>query len=145
MADRSGRPAGLLLNWGPVAIYVLLIFYVSSMSNPPGVPPIANFDKLIHFGEYGLLGLLLGRALGLARLKKRYWAIFAVSLMIGASVAGADEHYQGAVSGREKSLADFLADVLGLLAALTVLRVWAVRGKKSDLAAANGRAGSGRD
>jgi len=127
MADGRIRPSGLLLMWGPVAIYVLLIFYVSSMSNPPGVPPVRHFDKLIHFMEYGMLGFLLGRAMGLTSLHKRYWAVFVASLAIGACVGVADETYQGTVQGREKSLADFLVDVFGLLAASIVLRSWATR------------------
>ena len=130
MADRRGRPGGLLLIWGPVAIYVLLIFCVSSLSNPPGVPPVPHFDKLVHFMEYGLLGFLLGRALGLARLGKRYWVVFVASMVIGACVGVADEHYQGTVAGREKSLGDFLVDVAGLLVASMVLRAWAVRRRK---------------
>jgi VanZ family protein len=127
MVDGRSRPGGLLLMWGPVAIYVLLIFYVSSISNPPGIPPVKHFDKLIHFMEYGMLGFLLGRAMGLTRLRKRYWAVFVASLLIGACVGVADETYQGTVQGREKSLADFLVDVFGLLAASIVLRAWAKR------------------
>jgi VanZ family protein len=127
MADGRGRPRGLLLMWGPVAIYVLLIFYVSSMSDPPGVPPVPHFDKLVHFMEYGMLGFLLGRAMGLTGLRTRYWAVFVASLFIGACVGVADEHYQGTVAGREKSLADFLVDVAGLLVASMMLRAWAKR------------------
>jgi len=132
MIDGRGRPRRLLLMWGPVAIYVLLIFYVSSMSNPPGIPPIAHFDKLVHFMEYGMLGLLLGRAMGLTGLRKRYWAVFVVSLVFGACIGAADEHYQGTVAGREKSLADFLVDVAGLLVASMMLRAWAKRWGKDS-------------
>jgi VanZ family protein len=113
--------------WGPVAIYVLLIFYLSSMSDPPGVPPVPHFDKIVHFCEYGLLGFLLGRAMGLTRYRKRYWMVLAASLLLGALVGVTDEHYQGTVTGREKSLADFLADLAGLIAASVLLRVWARR------------------
>lgn len=138
MAEAKGRTRGLLLLWGPVAVYVLLIFYVSSMSNPPGVPPVTHFDKLVHFTEYGLLGFLLGRALGLTRRKKGYWVVLAVWMVLGACVAGADECYQGTVEGREKSLADFLADVTGLLAGLVILRVMATRGGGSSPGKADG-------
>lgn len=130
MAEGRGRPGGLILNWGPVAIYILLIFYASSLSKPPGLPATPHVDKIVHFCEYGMLGLLLGRAMGLARLGKRYWFIFALSLLLGASVGVADETYQGTVAGREKSVADFIADVTGLVAASIVLRLWATRGAR---------------
>jgi len=97
------------------------------MSNPPGIPLVNHFDKLVHFMEYGMLGFLLGRAMGLTKLRKRYWAVFVASLVIGACVGVVDETYQGTVQGREKSLADFLADVFGLLVASIVLRAWAKR------------------
>jgi VanZ family protein len=124
----GGASRGRLITlWGPVAIYVLLIFYVSSMSNPPGVPPIRHFDKLIHFCEYGLLGALLGRALGLTGLRQGYLAVALASLAIGAFVGMADETYQGTVAGREKSAADFAFDLAGILTSLLLLRAWASR------------------
>jgi VanZ family protein len=129
----GGRRSGKIITlWGPVAIYVLLIFYVSSMSNPPGVPPIRHFDKLIHFCEYGLLGVLLGRALGLTGLRRSYLAVTLASFAIGACVGLADETYQGTVAGRDKSAADFAFDLVGILTALLVLRIWASRrGRRS--------------
>lgn len=132
MVERRGRPGGILLLWGPVAIYVLLIFYASSLSNPPGIPPVPHFDKLVHFMEYGLLGFLLGRALGLRRRRKGYWAVFVASMALGACVGMADEYYQGTVAGREKSLADLLMDIAGLLGGLLLPRMWALRGRAAS-------------
>ncbi len=128
MSSGARRLGKILALWGPVAVYVLLIFYVSSMSNPPGVPPIKHFDKLIHFCEYGLLGTLLGRALGLTRLRRGYLAVALASFVIGACVGLADEAYQGTVAGRERSAADFAFDLTGIATALLLLRAWAVRG-----------------
>ena len=127
MSDNKRRPAGVIFLWGPVAIYVLLIFYASSLSDPPGVPPLPHFDKLIHFFEYGLLGFLLGRALGLMGRKGGYLALAAASLAIGAGVGMADEYYQGTIAGRDRSLADFLVDLVGLLFSLFLLRTLAAR------------------
>lgn len=132
MSSARSGPGKIVLLWGPVAIYVLLIFYVSSMSNPPGVPPIRHFDKLIHFVEYGVLGILLGRALGLTRLKQGYLAVVLASLVLGAFVGMADETYQGTVVGRHKSAADFAFDLVGILTALLLLRAWAARGRNRD-------------
>jgi VanZ family protein len=129
--DGLRRRGGLILKWGPVAIYILLIFYLSSISNPRGIPPIPHFDKIVHFGEYGVLGFLLGRALGLTRLRRRYVLVFAAYLLLGGGIGVADEFYQGTVQGREKSIADFVADLLGLLGAAAVLRAWAERGSDS--------------
>lgn len=130
MADRRlGRITTL---WGPVVVYVLLIFYLSSITTVPTTPPLPHFDKLVHFLEYGLLGFLLGRALGLAYRRPRFWAVFAASLAVGACVGMADEYYQGTVVGRDRSAADFAADMIGLSLSLLILRAWAVRGRRGS-------------
>ncbi len=127
MADR--RWGGIITLWGPVVVYVLLIFYLSSITTVPTAPSLPHFDKLVHFLEYGLLGFLLGRALGLTYRRRRYWAVFAASLAVGACVGIADEYYQGTVAGRDRSAADFGADIVGLSVSLLILRAWAVRGR----------------
>jgi len=122
MKEKATRRGGPVTKWGPVAVYVLLIFYLSSMSNPPGIPPVRHLDKVVHFFEYGVLGFLVGRALGLSAPRRGYWAVFALSLMLGSVVGAADETYQGTVEGREKSAADFAADVAGIGVGLLALR-----------------------
>jgi VanZ family protein len=117
---------GLIL-WGPVVGYIGLIFVVSSMSNPPAVGSAPNVDKIAHFVEYGILGCLLGWALGFPSRGERAWAIFFLAIGIGALVGLGDEMYQGTVPGRERSYWDLIMDIAGLTAAQILLLWWSMR------------------
>lgn len=100
--------------WLPVVAYVALIFVVSAQ---PGLhPPVRfqNSDKLAHLAEYGLLGLLLGRALR-ASLPGRSWLFVSMlTLGLGLGVGAADEVFQSFVPGRDSTVFDWLADGMGL-------------------------------
>jgi len=127
MIGRWERIAPKLVRWGPVAAYVLLIFGVSSMSSPPAVAVAPNLDKVAHLAEYGVLGLMLGWALGLPRTGGRPWGVFFLAVAVGAAIGLSDELYQGTVPGRESSYLDLLADIVGLTAALAALLWWGKR------------------
>lgn len=113
----------MLSAWLPVALYVALIFTLSSIPNlaPPGHIP--NTDKLCHLLEYGTFGLLLSRAW------RHIWGRRTVAIVVGVLLAGAmtaaaDEMYQGTVAGRQKDIHDWMADVTGLTVALIVATWW---------------------
>jgi len=98
-----------------VLLYVTLIFGVSAQSNL--APPLGfdKADKLLHMAEYGVLGFLLSRALrATARIRRALWVSLAV-LAIGAVIGAGDEVFQGFVPGRDSNVADWVADVTGLL------------------------------
>jgi VanZ family protein len=127
MIGRRRRALLRLAHWSPVAGYVLLIFAASSMSNPPAVGVAPNLDKVAHFVEYGILGCLLGRAMGFPARRERAWAIFFMAIGAGALIGFFDELYQGTVAGREKSLSDLLMDIAGVIASQIALFWWSVR------------------
>ncbi|MEJ5165533.1 MAG: VanZ family protein [Thermoanaerobaculia bacterium] len=95
------------------------IFFLSSQSSPPLFIDITNIDKLIHFIEYFILGLLLS----LIQLPLK------ILISLGIIYGGLDEIHQSFVSGRDCSLFDFLFDSLGVSIAL--LGVWLWKRKKS--------------
>ncbi len=79
-------------------------------------------DKLFHFGEYAVFGLLLRRAFlqqgGRAGAHAAAWALSA------AVVYGAlDEIHQAFVPGREAELGDLAADACGAAAAQLAMLV----------------------
>ena len=102
-----------------------LIYYVSAQSEP-GVPSILLWnDKITHFLEYALLGLLLIRAL-----KKEYFSrhkvgipalsgkfnltgLKLIALLIAAAYGASDEFHQGFVIGRKADFFDWLVDFYG--------------------------------
>jgi VanZ family protein len=92
-----------------------LIVVASSCSAVAG-PAINNFDKVVHFSVYGLLGTLMVRALGVRRWGR---AILIVSLF-GAS----DELHQHFTPGRSMEFADWVADTLGAMVAVMIYTKW---------------------
>ena len=74
----------------------------------------SHFDKVMHFGVFAVLTLLLQKGFGLN------WKIgLALAVIYGAAV----EIIQGAFAGRQASFGDWVADILGAIAALYVLYV----------------------
>ena len=75
---------------------------------------IAIRDKLAHFGEYFVFGVLVARSfdgLGWRERKHLFWTV-----LFGLFLGSVDEFYQGFVPGRERSILDLGADVFGTLA-----------------------------
>jgi VanZ family protein len=100
----------------PVAFYVLLIFGVSSI--PSLKAPTSEFvstDKIAHFVEYFVLGLLLFRGVGWNVTRSRP-ATFGFLVAVAVSIGAMDEIYQSFVPGREMSILDWSADALGAAA-----------------------------
>jgi VanZ family protein len=110
--------------WLPVLLYVTLIFVVSSLQ---GLQPPLLFgsfsDKIPHALEYGILGFLLVRAIRGTELLQRSVPAGLVALIIGLSVALADELFQAYVPGRQSDPFDYMADSAGLALAIVFFLV----------------------
>ena len=108
--------------WAPPLLYMVLIFVVSSLEQPPLPMPEFEWltiDKLYHFIEYAILSGLVARALVKAKPSvvpaRLVWHVAAVfSILYGAS----DEWHQTFVPGRFATVADWVADVLGSIAGM---------------------------
>ena len=96
-------------------LYVLLIFFVSSRSGitPPG-PDFVMKDKLAHFGEYFVLGLLLFAGIGWT-VSRSGFITFLFLFAVGVSVAALDELLQSYIPGRNMDLYDWFADAAGVV------------------------------
>jgi VanZ family protein len=93
----------LVSRWVPPVLYAALIFYLSSRSSFPVPGYVWDFDKVIHFGEYGFFAALLLRATRSPL----------VSLLIASLYGVSDEVHQAFVPGRDSSPFDWMADTLG--------------------------------
>ena len=115
---RSGRWA---LAWAPVVAWAGLIFLASAQSDLTFVPD-AELDfvvrKLGHAAVFGILALLLWRALATTTHLRRPWA-WALALTILYAIS--DELHQGGVSGRYPSPVDVAIDAAGALIAVAVV------------------------
>ena len=96
------------------------IFVLSSQSTVPTAPaglPQELFLKAAHAAGYAVLALLIERALA----RPCHGRLLA--LLLTALYALSDEYHQSFTPGRSADAGDLLADVLGAVAAL-----WLVRG-----------------
>ena len=72
----------------PVIVYAVLIFVGSSLSSLPPEMPIFNFgDKILHFCEFGVLGLLFWRSIRLWNIRWKRWPILMLAWGLGIYVA----------------------------------------------------------
>ncbi|MBN2290642.1 MAG: VanZ family protein [Candidatus Glassbacteria bacterium] len=114
-AGEGKAPAGWKL-WLPVALWMLLIFSLSSLPIGHERPHLFRFqDKLAHLVEFGVLGLLTARALRLsgARSRRVYW----LGILLGVFYGALDELHQYFIPNRTVELADLAADGLGVFLA----------------------------
>lgn len=108
---RGGWPIALTL-WLPPVAYMALIFYMSSRPAPERLlPEIWNIDKVVHFIEYGILGILWFRVLKTVGVNNEQiiFVSFAIAFLYGIS----DEMHQYFVPERNASVLDAVADGLG--------------------------------
>jgi VanZ family protein len=103
-ARRVGR-------WLPPLLYMGLVFYLSSQSNPAPELTERVWDKALHLVEYGGLGMLFYRAfLG----EEIGAAAAALCAVVATSLYGAsDEWHQLFTPGRNSDIHDWFADTIG--------------------------------
>jgi len=104
----------------PVTAYIALIFALSSIPkfDTPG-PDFWLRDKVVHFIEFLILGLLLFRAVGWQVSRSR-WATFGFLISVAGTIGALNEVYQTFIPGREMSAGDWVADLLGAAAGIGV-------------------------
>jgi len=122
LASWAGRIAWA---WLPALLYMAGIWWLSSMPIALPMPSVPLRDKLAHVIEYGLLGLLVARAVRVS------WPLLngARALLLAAALTATwgyfDEVHQAFVPGRDANAYDLLADAIG--AALGVAIYGALR------------------
>ena len=117
----SGRK--FILYQFPAIFYALLIFAISSIPhlNLPNLH-LKFQDKLFHFLEYAIFAFLISRAFSNSSnsffKENSGW----LTLGLGILYALGDESYQKTVLGRSSEFYDFVADSLGIVLTLTVIK-----------------------
>lgn len=70
---------------------------------------VAGADKIVHFSMYATLGILVARALMVPRTRVALFSAIAWITVFGLL----DEVHQHWIAGREASVLDWAADILG--------------------------------
>jgi VanZ family protein len=139
----SVRTRDIVVLWGPVFVWMAIIFYLSSVNTwtvGDGPPAYHALRKVGHVFEYSVLALLLGRALagmierrgaalGRPAMLKVWWA----GVSLATLYAVTDELHQAFVPRREFHLTDILIDALSATAALGIWYIWRIRTGRSSL------------
>ncbi len=115
--------------WWPVVGWTLVIILLTGVPLPTwSGAPGSDLDKLVHFGLYFGLGWTLARA---ARISGFSGAPALLGLLLaGVAFAALDELLQGWVPRRVPQLADWVADIAGLITAYVMYIVlWRRRWK----------------
>lgn len=117
MSEESRR---VLLAWTPAALYMAVIWTVSSIEQPAFPVSLFPFrDKGVHATEYAVLAFLLGHAC--VRTFEEYpRARVALAAMFLTFLWGfLDEMHQAFVPGRSADALDLVADAIGALAGVS--------------------------
>lgn len=101
------------ISWLLTIAIASFIFYMSSLTFPPG-PAVTNINAIVyHFAIFFFLGFFLGVAL--IKGKKKNFIFLAIIILIFYALS--DEFHQLFVPGRACSFSDFLVDSAGILLA----------------------------
>ena len=112
--------------WLPVILWAGMIFYFSSIPDlRSGLPDIFDIvlRKIAHAGEFGILAILLWRAILSPKQKPDKQPptnVIAIVTIIVILFAVSDEIHQGFVSGRVASATDVLIDSIGAILGLAI-------------------------
>jgi VanZ family protein len=122
-------PGGPVPVWLPAIAWAGLIFALSAQPNLRFVPD-AGLDFVIrkagHMAVFGILALLLWRAVAGTTAWRRPWAW---TLALTVLYAVTDELHQGFVAGRHASAVDVGIDAAGAL--IAVVAVGLIRSRRS--------------
>ena len=97
-------------------IYILIISLLSHTPNdnlPQSDIGFSNMDKIFHFVEFFILGLLIKFSLHEREISSQKAIVF-TTIIFGFSLACIDELHQSFIRGRVCSVEDLLFDFLGI-------------------------------
>ncbi|MEP7216312.1 MAG: VanZ family protein [Anaerolineaceae bacterium] len=108
-------PPLLVVAWAGV------IFFFSSLSNPPGTTGDEWQSNLAHFAEYAVLAALLFWALRTTLPTSSMVALAATSWLVSVAYGISDEYHQSFVVNRDSNPMDVGFDAVGSAVAIIVL------------------------
>jgi VanZ family protein len=111
--------------WLPVVVYMVLIFGLSSVSDPPDLPRGIG-DTGAHSILYAGFGAVMARALGGGFGRPMTLATLAAAVALATAYGVTDEVHQHFVPGRNMDPLDLLADAIGAAAGAIAVYAWSI-------------------
>ncbi len=120
----------LLKLWAPVAVWMSVLFYLSSLSEPAPGDLFLIPDWISHPVVYAILAFLLCRALAAGRPLVLGHALVAVVLATAYGIT--DEWHQSFVARRDASVLDVMKDLAGaIVGSAAYIRLGPSRARRS--------------
>jgi VanZ family protein len=114
----------MLTCWLPLILYGLAIYMQSSHAGLKHIPDVQFMDKILHFGAYGLLGILFLRAYETLPRKDNNKILIFISIASATLYGISDEIHQYFVPFREADILDAVANTLGSICGVYVYHRW---------------------
>ncbi len=92
-------------------VYLILLFIGAFVVKASDISKASNFDKVLHLIGFLILAILLLLTFEHYKLGNKYISVFLVALGIGILI----EAIQLGIPGREFSISDILANILGII------------------------------
>ena len=120
--------------WLPPLLCMGLIFFLSSLSNPPS-PDVGleGIDKLFHFVAYSGLSFWVMRAFLSINQEVPPYLPWLVTILVVSLYAASDEWHQSYVKARVPDIADWIADSLGGVFGAFAMYMWRRFSSRSKL------------
>jgi len=118
-----------LIYWFPLIIYCLAIYIQSGLPGFKHMPGVGFFDKMLHFGAYGLLGILFFRAYETLPLRENKNLLILLSIGSATLYGISDEIHQYFVPYRYADTLDGVANTIGSITGVYFYYRWKVTRK----------------
>ena len=115
--------------WLPLIVYCLAIYIQSNYPGPEKMPTFTFFDKILHFGAYGLLGILFFRAYETLPLKANKTLLILLSIGSATLYGVSDEIHQYFVPFRQADIMDVVANTIGSICGVYFYQLWKAQKK----------------
>ena len=127
----SERPKfrNFLICWLPLIIYCLIIYIQSDHPSPEEIPSWTYLDKILHFGAYGLMGILFFRAYETLPLRNNKGLLILISIGSATLYGISDEIHQYFVPFREAEIMDVVANTMGSICGVHFYHLWKTQKK----------------
>ena len=105
-------------------MYGLAIYIQSDYPSPEKIPSWTFSDKILHFGAYGLLGILFIRAYETLPLSINKTLRVLISIGSATLYGISDEIHQYFVPFREAEIMDVVANTIGSICGVFFYHLW---------------------